>query len=171
MDKSNSDILNDLDDLAQELFKVKKMNFELDKINTQLQKRLRQQSEIYDDLNKQDLSKTVNLHAISSTKSGIVVNQMQDYEISEAWSMVDRIGSHNWILMNTNKELMDELNAYKAFFSSKYDTLERESSSSYQMLLSLRQETDILTHKIQKLQLENEYLTTSLKEHSDSERR
>ena len=53
---------------------------------------------------------------------------------------------------------MNELNAYKTFFSSKYDTLDRDSSSSYQMLLSLRQENEILNHQKHKLVIENEYL-------------
>ena len=38
--------------------------------------------------------------------------------------------------MKFNKELQDELNAYKMFFSSKRDTLEHESSSKNQSLIA-----------------------------------
>jgi BMFP domain-containing protein YqiC len=61
-------------------------------------------------------------------------------------------------LMQTNKELEDELNAYKHFFSSKYDTLERESSLSYQMLLTLKEENSILQSKVEELVIENKLL-------------
>lgn len=60
--------------------------------------------------------------------------------------------------MQTNKELEDELNAYKHFFSSKYDTLERESSLSYQMLLTLKEENSILQSKVEELVIENKLL-------------
>lgn len=64
--------------------------------------------------------------------------------------------------MNTNKELLSELNAYKHFFTSKYDTLDRDSSAAYQMLLALKKESEILGHKIHQVQIENKYLKATL---------
>jgi hypothetical protein len=61
---------------------------------------------------------------------------------------------------------MSELTAYKTFFSSKSDTLERDSSSSYQMLLSLKHENDILNHKLHKLKIQNEYLKSCISQNS-----
>lgn len=85
---------------------------------------------------------------------------MINEEVVEAWE----------ILMNTNKELLSELNAYKTFFTSKYDTLERDSSSSYQMLLSLKKETEILNHKIHQVQIENKYLKGCIKEYAKTDK-
>ena len=85
-------------------------------------------------------------------------------EIVEAWNMVEKLNNHKSTLIRTNKELQDELNAYRMFFSSKYDTLERESSSAYQSLLALRQENELLSHKIEKLLIQNTYLKHSLEQ-------
>ena len=155
------------DILVSELSHSRLLNKELDKKLDELQSKLNIQIDKYNSM----LSKIKDLQQSpdkdsESFKLEIEYNQAQiteaRQEIAEAWNMVEKLNEHKSTLMRTNKELQDELNAYKMFFSSKYDTLERESSSAYQTLLALRQENELLSHKIEKLMIQNKYLKCSI---------
>jgi uncharacterized protein with von Willebrand factor type A (vWA) domain len=86
-------VISPIDKLATELFRSQKYASELDKINNQLQHRVRQQAELLSQLESR-LQNSNSGSQISPKSSKTHTYSYMYQEIAEAWDMIEKVSSY-----------------------------------------------------------------------------